>query len=258
MLPATWVGLLLFFLFIAPGLLFDLLAARRRAAQQESVFREISRILLTGTAFSVAALGALAVVRARSPNLMPDPRLLLGRDSALYITNNYTLVFTALAAQVALSVLLAGAAHLVLARAQGGAPIKNSVSSWTKVFRRDCPQGCAPIVRVRLANGVVVCGRVADFSADLDVEDRQLTLAPPLSAAGDPQTPLQPLPTGWCRTILKAEDIVLINVQYAPKALLDQISSENKPRSSPGENNADGATDAASGQGTVESKFWSP
>ncbi|MGH3855828.1 MAG: DUF6338 family protein [Pseudonocardiaceae bacterium] len=114
---------------------------------------------------------------------------------------------------------------LVLVFAQGGAPpIKNSVSSWTKTFRHDCPKGCVPIVRVRLTNGVVIRGRVADFSTDLILEDRQLTLAPPLSAAGDPQTPLQPLPTGWCRTLLKAEDIILINVQYVPKELLDGVS----------------------------------
>jgi uncharacterized membrane protein len=138
--PATWVGLLLFYLFIAPGLLFDLLAAQRRAAQQESVLREISRVLLTGTGFSVAALGVLAVVRATSPDLMPDPRLLLGRDSGLYVANNYSLVFSALAAQVALSVFFSGAAHLVLTRAQGGTAIKNSISSWTKAFRHDCPR----------------------------------------------------------------------------------------------------------------------
>jgi hypothetical protein len=82
-------------------------------------------------------------------------------------------------------------------------------------------------VRVRLANGVVIRGRVADFSTDLELEDRQLTLAPPLSASGDPQTPLQPLPTGWCRTLLKGEDIVLINVQYAPKELLDRASGKS-------------------------------
>jgi len=49
--PSSWLSVVLFFLFIAPGLLLDLLSEQRRAGFSESAFREISRILLASLVF---------------------------------------------------------------------------------------------------------------------------------------------------------------------------------------------------------------
>jgi hypothetical protein len=70
--PSSWLSVVLFFLFIAPGLLLDLLSEQRRAGFSESAFREISRILLASIVFSGFAFSVLAIVREVQPERMPD------------------------------------------------------------------------------------------------------------------------------------------------------------------------------------------
>jgi Family of unknown function (DUF6338) len=48
--PGSWLSVLLFFLLVAPGLVFDLLSQRRRAGSPESGFREVSRVVLSSLA----------------------------------------------------------------------------------------------------------------------------------------------------------------------------------------------------------------
>ena len=53
------------------------------------------------------------------------------------------------------------------------------VSTWTKVFREECPPGCRPHVQVRLANGMTYIGQVGHFTADLETADREIVLVTP-------------------------------------------------------------------------------
>ena len=46
-----WGSALAFLLFVAPGIAFDLLSRRRRAAADESTFREVSRVALSNLVF---------------------------------------------------------------------------------------------------------------------------------------------------------------------------------------------------------------
>jgi len=74
MVPSSWLTVVLFLFLVSPGLLFDLLALRRRTGAVESAFHETSRIVLASLGFTVLALAVLALVGAAFPGLLPDPK----------------------------------------------------------------------------------------------------------------------------------------------------------------------------------------
>jgi Family of unknown function (DUF6338) len=225
--PSTWLSVLLFFLFIAPGLLFDLLSEQRRAGVSESAFREISRIVLSSLAFSGLAFAVLGVVRWVRPAWMPDPQLLLDSKDP-YAKEHYLLILRTLTLQVLFALTGASVWHIILARIQGepfwqkvlakiqsGATIRQ-VSAWTQVFKRDCPKGHDAYVRVRLEGGIIYFGLVANFSSDLDVDGRELILAKPImSKTGDNQ--LAAMPGQYQRVVIRGSAIEVMSVEYRPK-----------------------------------------
>jgi cytochrome c biogenesis factor len=216
MIPSDWLGVAFFLVIVAPGLLFDLLAGRRRARPTESAFREASRIVLASVVFSGFALSVLTLVHVFRPGLLPDPGEAITGGSA-YVAANYETVVAALVAQLALALGAAAATHWVLAR-RIRARI-SSLSAWTQAFRHDCPEGARPHVRVRLADGTVYTGAVAHFSPDLDLEQRELVLAPPLWSKTKDKS-LTPVPEQYQRMILRGSAIESMSVEYkhAPTA----------------------------------------
>ena len=213
MVPSTWLSVLFFLLLIAPGLVFDLLAERRRAGADESAFREASRVALASTAFSGAALAVLATIRTLKPEWMPDPRRLLGDEQA-YLTDEYRLVLRALLIQVAIALVLALVTHAVLAKT-GGASIRQR-SAWSSVFHHELPEGKQAHVRVRMTDETVYIGRVAHFTANIEHADRELVLAPPLFSkmkGGE----LKDVPEEWQRIVVPGDQVAVLSVQYRPK-----------------------------------------
>lgn len=213
MVPSTWLSIVFFLLLIAPGLLFDLLAERRRAGAEESAFREASRVALGSMVFSGVALGVLSLVRAARPEWMPDPGRLLA-DQQQYLADEYRLVLRALVIQVLIALLLAWWTHLAIAKVTG-APIRQR-SAWAAVFRHDLPAGTQAHARVRLTDGTTYLGHVAHFNADLKRADRELVLAPPLYAATKGNK-LGDVPAEWTRVVVSADQIAALSVQYRPK-----------------------------------------
>ena len=214
MVPGSWLSVLLFFLFVAPGLLFDLLSERRRAGFSESGFREVSRVVLGSLAFSGFAFTLLAIVRTIHPAWMPDPRRLLDPQDS-YARNHYLLILRTLVLQGSLALTAAWAWHLFLAWRQGEATIRQ-VSAWTQVFKRDCPKGHDAYVRVRLEGGTIYSGLVANFSSDLEVDGRELVLAPPIaSKTGENQ--MTAMPGQYQRVVIRGSAIEVMSVEYRPK-----------------------------------------
>jgi hypothetical protein len=234
MVPSTWLTVVLFLLLVSPGLLFDLLAARRRTGAVESAFHETSRIVLASLGFTVVALAILAAVGAATSGLLPDPKGLLDPDG-VYLADHWPTVIGALAAE---SVLAHGAvllAHWLLVR-RNGATIR-PVSAWTALFRRDLPAGHRPYVRLRLTGGIVYTGSVLSFTSDLPLADRELVLGPPLfSKMGDGT--LSALPPGYRRVLIRGAMIETMAVQYRPTAAADPDPGP------PGSDSSDGEPDA--------------
>ncbi len=214
MVPSTLLSIILFILLIAPGLLFDLLAGRRRVGAPESAFRETSRVVLASLAFSTLGLLAVALLRTAAPHLMPDPRQLFGHPQA-YFAAHYRRIFWAMALEAVVAVGSAAVIHSRLQRKSDS--VLRTTSSWSKVLREDLPAGAHPHVRVRLTNGTVYVGQVSDFTADLDQADREIVLCPPLySKSGDKA--LTGMPEEWQRVVLPASSIESIGVTYKRQA----------------------------------------
>ncbi len=210
MIPTTWLAVLLFLITVSPGMLFDLLGARRRVGTAESAFREISRIALGSLAFTGIATLVLVGVRAIAPQLFLDPRgLILGGN--IYLADHYTQVLAVIAAEAVVAHALAFSLHKYFARRDGETIRK--VSAWSQAFKHDVPAGHAVYARVRLTDGVVYTGQVAKFSADLPLEDRELLLAPPLASKIGTGT-LTSLPATYQRVIIRGPSVDVVAVEY--------------------------------------------
>jgi hypothetical protein len=211
-IPATWVSVVLFLLLIAPGLLYDQLAQRRRVAPTESGFREASRVILASLIFSAIGLSVVAIARAVLPSLLPDPTALLSNQRT-YVAAHYRLVAAALVLEVGVAVGLAWVVSVWLAR-RHGAPLRHE-SAWTRVLRKSTPAGRRPYVRVRLQNGTVYMGAVAHATADLELDERELVLAPPLFSNTETGE-LRPTEPEWQRIVLQGSQIESLAVRYEP------------------------------------------
>ena len=180
-MPSTWLGLVLFLLVVAPGLLFDLLSDKRRALVRESSFRELGRTILASVAFG--SVGALSAVLAFKlfPSTFADPSRLIGRGAGAYANDAAVHLAASFVLQTIMALFAALVAHLLLLRRT--TTRLRPVSSWHAVFREHPPKGTVPFVRIRTKSGTVWAGIVYEYSPNLEVGDRELVLGPPLASA---------------------------------------------------------------------------
>jgi hypothetical protein len=218
MVPTSWLTVVLFLFLIAPGLLFDLLADRRRASVTESAFREAGRVILASLVFDSFAFVVLMGIQRLHPRWVPDPAAMV-RGGIGYVADHYNLVLITIIVQTLLATAAAGAVHLLFAM-RGGGTIRQ-VSAWTQVFKRDCPKGTKPIVRVRLTGGSIYAGLVVNFTSDHKLESRELVLTRPLAAkASGAENGLTDLPSQYDRVVLRGAAIDVIAVEYRPSWML--------------------------------------
>jgi hypothetical protein len=208
-IPSTTGAVVAFFLFVAPGLLFDLLAARRRVGVPETAFREASRVVLASTAFTLLAgvvLGAAGL--ALSPVRRWLSQWLTGRA---VIDPTQPVVLVMLVAVALVACALAWGTHWHLSK--GGSPLRQT-SAWSQVFRSDAPPGSAPYVRVKTISGSTYMGFLGSYTPNLEADGRELVLVPPLWSAppGEPSGPVH----GWSRIVLQGDQIAVLMVEYRP------------------------------------------
>jgi Family of unknown function (DUF6338) len=221
LVPSNWLTVFFYAVLIAPGLLYDLLAERRRVKASESLFREASRTVLASLIISVASFGILAVVRSVRPGWMPAPHQLFA-DSPRYVGSHYRLILRTLLIEGGIALSIAGGIQWIrLRRVQSRL---RPISTWTKVFREECPSGFVPHVQVRLSNGMAYIGRVGHFTADLEGSDRELILIPPLFSK-KPDGTLKDMATEWQRVVLTGDSVQSMMVQYR----LDPCPSQPSP-----------------------------
>lgn len=210
MTPTSWLAVLLFLLLIAPGLQFDLLAASRRVSNKESAFRETSRIVLASLGFSAFGCAVVALVRIAQPSWMPDPRRFLANPHS-YLVQHYGALAAALLVAVGAALVASLLAHLVLLRKTDAR--FRAQSAWSRVLRDDVPDGYVAHVRAKMSNGTVYIGRLANYTADLELADRELALVPPLFIQAEGNE-LSDVPAEWQRIVLRGPSIDALMVQY--------------------------------------------
>jgi Family of unknown function (DUF6338) len=207
----AFVGLLI---FVAPGILFEILRERRRPGLEETSFREASRIALSSVAFSLSALLALSLVRLSRPAWMPDPGewLRLGNG---YLKGHYRLIGRAAFLEVGGACVLSLLLSEVLSRTGHGLASIRPISSWYHCFRVERPENTVPYVTVRLKDGTQYMGTLAHYSPDPKMEDRELTLKPPfLKRKGLHDIQAADIATDWQRIIIAAASIDVLTIAY--------------------------------------------
>jgi hypothetical protein len=168
-IPATFGALLGFLGFVAPGLVYNTIAERRRPPRNESTFAEISRVALTSLGFSLIGLAILWLLQQHPGFALPNIRLLLIHGKWLlqqhpglalpniglwlmhgnkYAANNLGKVFFGLLAQVILSCGLAAAVAWILTLKSRHRFRTDTV--YGSIFRRWTPEKFGNWVHVKL------------------------------------------------------------------------------------------------------------
>jgi Family of unknown function (DUF6338) len=214
MVPNSAAAVIVFFLLIAPGIVFQMLRERWRPSVKESALRETSRILLASTACTLLAIAALSALRSVWPSSMPDPGAWL-QDGRGYLTAHYRLVARSILVAMLLSFGTAALASWLTSRRAKGE--LQPISTWFQLFRVAAPKEARPYVRVRLKNGEVYGGYVVDYSEDVALSDRELVLGPPLSRRLETEKPTV-LDSDWQRVVIAGTDIEVMWVSYVRRA----------------------------------------
>jgi hypothetical protein len=221
-LPGSALSVLLLFLLVVPGVLFELLSEHRRAAAIETTLREFGRVVLFSTVFTCSGFVLVIAVSALWPNVLPDPGRLLRTDGQNYLAEHYGRVLGAVAIEQIGALGTAWATNLVLNRRPGGGRMTRA-SAWFRVFRQSRPPHSIPFVRVELLNGDVYRGAVKYSSAEVAQADRELVLAPPLSIKRSGSDAPVNLPVEYSRVILRGSDIRAIVVAYGTGTVDPQL-----------------------------------
>jgi hypothetical protein len=154
-IPATFGALLGFLGLVAPGLVYNTIAEKRRSPRDESTFAEVSRVALTSLAFSLIGLAILWLLQRYSLLALPSIELWLmhGGD---YAASNIGKVFFGLFAQVVLACGLAAVVAWILTR--GSRSRFRNDTIYGSVFRRWAPVKFSNWVHVKLEDGTEFWG----------------------------------------------------------------------------------------------------
>jgi len=230
-IPQGTASVVVFLLLIAPGLLFDLLADRRRPTAKESAFREAGRVVLASIAFGAIAWAVVwGLALAFDTTFVNPAKLASAGDDAFVRRHQGPLVLTLLV-QTAFACAFAWGVDEWLRHRAGDARAQLAPrSAWLRTFRDRVPSGTVPYVLVRLHGGVRFQGSVWSYSADLESESRELVLAPPLLVAKSGEG-LQALPAVYERLIIAGDQIEWMAVKYdvpptpgSPASMVEELA----------------------------------
>ena len=221
MVPETFGALLAFFGLVAPGLAFELLREKRRPSLEETAFREASRIALTSLLFTVGSLAVLAIIRRVNNSLVADVAEWIERGND-YVRENLALVSMTLLLELLVALGLVVAVDWFFRRSAPGHIVPGSI--WFQLFRRRRPAGTTPWVHIKLVDETEIWGFVGDYSADQDLDNRELTIVGPkleYRRKGNPDESLD----SWSSISVRGDSINWLKVAY-----VSDDSPPNRPR----------------------------
>jgi uncharacterized protein DUF6338 len=211
MIPQTLGSLLAFLGLIAPGLLFELRRERRRPIIEETAFREASRVALTSLAFTLSSLALLAVVRARRPELMPDPGAWLEQGHR-YVNEHYRLIARTFLIEIAIAAALALLADWLLSGTARGRIVPGSL--WFHLLRMQRPENTVPWIHARLKDETEFWGYLGDYTPEEKLENRELSIVgPKLQMRRKGETTNTLLDT-WASVAVRGDEINFLRITY--------------------------------------------
>jgi small nuclear ribonucleoprotein (snRNP)-like protein len=220
MIPDTAGALLAFLGLVAPGLLYELRRGRRRPQEEESAFREASRVALTSFAFTVAALVVVVLLQELTSGAFVDLSQWIERGNG-YARRHPALIARTVLLEVFLACGFAMLTDFVQARVNRETGQISSGGLWFQSLRQDKPPDAASWVQVRLTDGTTFWGFVRGFTASETLADREIVLEgawlrqqdPPDPITGQERAPVR-IGTHWECVLLRGDLIRYIRVQY--------------------------------------------
>lgn len=212
MTPASVVGIATFFLFVIPGICYELLRRQALLPVEESAFVQISRILLSGALLTASTFTVLVVLSTVSPSAILDLERFVQRGDR-YLAENLWLVSKTLVLHVLVAALLAAiVADLRLASKQ--VKIHRGTGLFA-VTEFDIPPGHVAWLAVHLKNGNEICGYYYGATTDLEPDKRELILQAPLRVGDPTADKVPPFMAGhWKRMVIFVREIEYVTAAY--------------------------------------------
>lgn len=177
-MPSTVVGLLIFVVALAPGLVFLHGLERRLPGKQLSVFRETVSIVIVGVVCDSFVLVLFAIFRMALPGQSPDIGSLI-RDTQNYWQKHYALLLW-----WGVGLLLAACAVGLLLGTKWDADFFTEESAWWDILVKaynESPGAESVLVYCELADGTLVAGAIRSWNVNSrDIPDRDLVLQRPI------------------------------------------------------------------------------
>jgi 3-deoxy-D-manno-octulosonic-acid transferase len=217
-MPSTVLALVLFFCFVTPGLVFELLQERSRPARQYSALRETSIIVVASVGFTLPAAIIILLVRLAARPWFPDFYELAVRP-AQYSASHLPQVIGFIVELVLLAVGFAWIAdHVLRRRHPPHAVIRNNPTWFEMIDGRVRPEDTkAVIVSAELKNGASIQGAVKAHESGKDQALAWLVLRPHSAikfGIRNPDGTFVDVPTGWAYTVIAGDDIRSANIAY--------------------------------------------
>lgn len=213
MIPQTLGAILVFVVFIVPGVAFEMLRDRRLPDIEESSLREASRVAMTSALFSLGAVAVIGILRLAGANWVVDPALWLTDGQAYVVAHMGEVISTVLVFVAAALALVALTDSFFKGSAHG--QIKRG-NIWRVLTRTRCPEGANAWVHLRLKDegGTEVWGYFGDHAPRQGQEDGPLVLEAPGLAYRRPDRPDIINLTDWSFIAIRGEDIAWMKVRY--------------------------------------------
>lgn len=210
-MPASWVSVLVFICFVAPGFYFEQISRSRRVRAKESAFQEVSRTVLGSIAIAIpAGAAAFCIWLAVTGNQAPDFAALIRWDNA-YVGPHFGSLLASGLGYLAASIGIATVVNYWVVRRKG-ATLVSTHTLWTEVFRVKKGHHRDAVVRVVMKSGHTWSGILGKFSADHEIEDRELVLFEPILFSALPEEP--PTLQHHQVVVLRGAEISSIGVSY--------------------------------------------
>lgn len=211
-MPASWVSVLVFICFVAPGFYFEQISRSRRVRAKESAFQEISRTVLGSVAIAIpAGVAAFCTWLAVTSNQAPDFAALIRWDNT-YVGSHFGSLLASGVGYLAASIGIAWAANYWVARRKG-ATLISTHTLWTELFRVKKGPHQDAVVQVVMKSGHTWSGIVGNFSADHETDDRELVLFEPILFSVAPED--RPVLQSQQVLVLRGAEISSIGINYA-------------------------------------------
>jgi hypothetical protein len=214
MIPQTLGSLLAFLGLIAPGLIFELRRERRRPTIEETAFREASRVALTSLAFTLSALALLAVVRARRPELMPDPGAWL-KQGHRYVNEHYRLIARTFLIEISIAAGLALLTDWLLAGTARGRIVPGSL--WFHLLRMQRPDNTVPWLHARLKDETEFWGYLGDYTPEEKLENREISIVGPKLQMRRKGENTNTMLDTWASVAVRGDEINFLRITYIDK-----------------------------------------